>query len=153
MTTEPDDTMIRIGRGIALAGQGERAAAMGWFTKLWDDIGPDGDPLHRCAVAHAMADVQDDPRAELACYLRALEAVESLTDERLGAAGVAGSARGFYPSLHLNLADVYRRLGNEDPARRHLELGRATLDALQDDGYRTMIREALDRVEHKLGPP
>jgi hypothetical protein len=62
----PDATMTRIGRGMELGQRGEREAARVVFAKIWSDIGcDDGDPLHRCAVAHAMADVQDDVREEL----------------------------------------------------------------------------------------
>jgi hypothetical protein len=48
------------------------------------------------------------------------------------------------------LADVYRRLGEHQLAIRHVQLGRSTLDALPDNGYRTTIGEALDRVERAL---
>ena len=51
---------------MALSQAGERDAARRVLEALWEDIGgEDGDPLHRCAVAHAMADVQDDPADEL----------------------------------------------------------------------------------------
>lgn len=150
MSFEPDEIMARVGVAMAAAQQGDRAEARALFAATWDDVGGDGDPFHRCAVAHSMADVQDDPHDELAWDLRALEAADLLTDERIEAGGVAGSVRGFYPSLHLNLADVYLRLGQDDLSREHLLLGRAALDALSDDGYAHMIRDALDRVEREL---
>ena len=84
------------------------------------------------AVAHHMADVQDDPREELTWDLRALEAAESVTDERAAAAGVNGPVAGFYPSLHLNLGEDYRKLGDCVEARRHLDLGRQAASFLGD---------------------
>ncbi|MER5623560.1 hypothetical protein ABT061_21240 [Streptosporangium sp. NPDC002544] len=147
---EPDVTMARIGQGMALGQSGERAAARRLFSELWQEIGATGDPLHRCALAHSMADVQDDAHEELLWDLRALEAADLITDARARQAGVTGPASGFYPSLHLNLGDVYRRLGDLDRARDHLRRGRAAVDALGDDGYGQMIRQGLDRLADRL---
>lgn len=148
--TEPDQIMRRFGEALAASQSGERDFARQSFTELWAEVGEDGDPLHRCAIAHALADVQDDLEDELAWDLRALAAAEGLTDERIHAAGAQGSARSFQPSLHLNLADVYRRLGRPDRARHHLEAGLATADALGEDGYGSMIREGLARIRSQL---
>lgn len=145
--TEADPTMAAIGQGIELNQRGERDAARQLLAGLWERLGPDGDPLHRCAIAHSMADTQDDPHDELAWDLLALEAAESVTDGRVQQAGMPGTVAGFYPSLHLNLGDVYRRLGNLTRAREHLALGRAATDALADDGYARMIRSGLDRLD------
>ncbi|MGI8753268.1 MAG: hypothetical protein ACR2MN_13305 [Acidimicrobiales bacterium] len=107
---EPDEIMVEIGEGIELGQAGERAGARQLFADLWATIGPDGDPIHRCALAHSIADVQDDPADELVWDLRALEAADLVTEVRARQAGVGSSVSGFYPSLHLNLGDVYHRL-------------------------------------------
>ena len=104
---------------------------------------PGGDPLDRVALAHHMADVCDDPAEELEWDLRALAAAGALTDTQ--------TARGFYPSLHLNLGEDYRKLGDPAAAREHLALARARLDALCDDDYATGIRLALDGLADRLG--
>ena len=145
--TEPDQVMTRVGEGIGLGRRGERAAARSLFATMWDDIGrDDGDPLHRCAVAHSMADVRDDVGEELAWDLRALAAADLLTDERVIRAGIDGSAAAFLPSLHLNIAECYRRLGDLDAAREHHRRGVAALPALGDSGYGSMVEEGLDRL-------
>ena len=149
--TDIDPVLARIGEGIGLNQQGDRAGARTLFAEVWTEIGSDGDPLHRCALAHSMADVQDDPREELAWDERALAAAELISDERAAEAGVAFPVRAFYPSLHLNLGDVHHRLGHRDEALRHLELGRAAVGALGDDGYGAMIRDGLDRLAERLG--
>ena len=97
-----------------------------------------------------MADVQDAPADELAWDLAALTAAEALTDERLKAAGMSGTARSLQPSLHLNLADVNRRLGRHADARHHLNAGLASVDSLRDDGYGIMIRDGLARINQQL---
>jgi hypothetical protein len=148
--TESDPMMAEIGRGIELSHSGEREAARRLFSSLWDVVGATGDALHRCAFAHSMADVQDDPHEELAWDLRALEAADLITDERVQQAGVASPVAGFYPSLHLNLGDVYRRLGDLDRARDHLARGRAAVGELGDNGYGQMIKGGLDRLADRL---
>jgi hypothetical protein len=150
VNAEPEDMMERIGQAVGTAQLGDRSAAQSMLMLIWETVGQDGDPLHRCAVAHSMADLQDDPENELIWDLHALEAARLLTDERLTAAGMAITAGGFYPSLYLNLADVYRRLGATDKAREHVALGKLAIGWLNDDGYRRMIQSALDRVQDQL---
>ena len=137
---KPDPMMERIGAAIGLSRQGEREEARELFAAIWADIGPDGDPFHRCTLAHYAADVQPDPQDELMWDLRALAAAEELTDERAQAYHESLSVRGFYPSLHLNLAEDYRKLGNVGRARQELELARGGLDALDNDGYGSNVR-------------
>jgi hypothetical protein len=148
--TQPDAVMAKIGEGIGRRERGDRESARQLFAELWEQVGPDGDPFHRCALAHSMADVQDDVRDELAWDLRALEAADELTDARVEEAGVATPVAGFYPSLHLNLGDAYRRLGELEQAREHLVRGRAATAVLGDDGYAQMIREAFERLASRL---
>jgi len=75
--TQPDEMMTRIGHGIELSQSGHRDQARRLFAELWEQIGPQGDALLRCALAHSMADVQDDPH-----------------DEHLGPEGFAGCGHG-----------------------------------------------------------
>jgi len=148
--TDPDATMVQIGHAIELGQRGEREDARRLFAEVWEQIGPTGDALHRVATAHAMADVQDDPRDELAWDLAALQAADSVTDERAAQAGCPGPVAGFFPSLHLNLGEDHRKLGDLPAARRHLELGQAATHALGHDGYGTMTRAGLQRLATRL---
>ena len=148
----PDTTMAEVGRGMALSHSGERDAARRVFEAVWEDIGgEDGEPLHRCAIAHAMADVQDDPADELTWDLRALAAADLISDARASEAGMTASAAALYPSLHLNLGECYRKLGQPEPARVHLRRGLAATSALPDDGYGRMVRTGLERLSDRLG--
>jgi hypothetical protein len=148
-----DPVMTRIGEALALSQQGRRAEARAAFAALWAELGDGGDPLHRCTLAHHMADVQDDPAEELAWDQRALTAAESITDARAEAAGATGPVAAFYPSLHLNLGEDHRRLGDLEAARHHLALGRAAAGALGDDGYGQMVRGGLDSLAARLDEP
>ena len=146
----PDEIMTRIGAAMALGHQGDRAGAREAFAAIWAEVGDDGDALHRVALAHSMADVQDDVREEIAWDLRALDAAGAVSDERAAAAGVASPVAAFYPSLHLNLGEAYRKVGNLALAQHHCDEGRARVESLPDDGYGAMVRDALDRLAERI---
>ncbi|MFJ4468724.1 hypothetical protein ACIP2X_14720 [Streptomyces sp. NPDC089424] len=147
----PDAVMTRIGQVVMLFHAGDREEARQRFLQLWAEIGEDGDPLHRCTLAHYMADTQDDPCDELSWDLRALGAAEELSDDRPAAHEGALAVRALYPSLHLNLAADYVRLGRSDAARIHLRRARGAADALADDPYGQGVRAAIGRMELRLG--
>ncbi|MCX4552423.1 hypothetical protein OG204_04660 [Streptomyces sp. NBC_01387] len=143
--------MSRIGQVIMLLHGGDREEARNRFAGLWTEIGESGDALHRCTLAHYMADTQDDPEDELFWDLRALAAADALDDERVGRHDSAVAVRGFYPSLHLNIAADYLKLGRKEAARTHLRRARSATGALADDGYGNGVRAAVDRLEWRLG--
>ncbi|TLF80841.1 hypothetical protein [Nocardia cyriacigeorgica] len=142
-----DPTMAAITEAVTRGRAGDDAGARTALTELWADIGPHGDPFHRCTLAHYLADLHDDPAEALTWDVRALDAAEALTDSRTQQFDAALEVRGFFPSLHLNLADNYRRLASFDAARSQVDAARRHLDALRDDAYGAMIRTALDEVE------
>jgi hypothetical protein len=147
-----DQMLVRIGEGVQLHHhRGQREAARRLFSQSWDEIGGEhGDPLHVCVLAHAMADVQDDVHQELVWDKRALAAADALTDERAMQAGVALPVAGLYPSLHLNLADCYRKLGDLTRAREHLHRAQAGIRAVGDDEYGQLIKAGLDQLAQQL---
>ncbi|MEU3985641.1 hypothetical protein AB0F77_37200 [Streptomyces sp. NPDC026672] len=141
----PDAVLTRIGQVVMLHHGGDREEARTRLLGLWAEVGEDGDPLHRCTLAHYLADTQDDPADELAWDLRALSAADELTETDPAA------VRGFYPSLHLNLAADYTKLGRREAARTHLRHARGTSAALSDDGYGDGVRAAIHRLGLSLG--
>ncbi|MGK5740637.1 tetratricopeptide repeat protein [Micromonospora sp. URMC 103] len=147
-----DATLTRINQGVQLHHQqGQRDAARDVFARIWDEIGGErGDPLHVCVLAHAMADVQDDVHQELLWDQRALAAADALSDARVAEAGVTVPVAGLYPSLHLNLAECHRKLGDLDRAREHLQRAQAGIGALGDDEYGRLIKGGLDRLTQQL---
>jgi len=97
--------------------QGDRAGARELYAALWAEIGESGDAKHRVWIAHITADVQDDPAEEVRWDLIALAAADEIAE----AADPFGlDVRAFYPSLHLNLGEGYRKLGDRERARHHL---------------------------------
>ncbi|MET7937095.1 hypothetical protein [Streptomyces sp. NPDC005322] len=137
-----DAVLIRIGQAVMLHRGGDREEARNRFAVLWQEIEHGGDPYHRCALAHYMADTQDDPADELMWDLLALAAADGLTG--------ALEVRAFYPALHLNVAADYVKLGQEEAARIQLALARASADALGDDPYGDGVRAAIGRLTLRL---
>lgn len=142
--------MERVTAAIDLGRTGDRDEARARLAAIWDELGPSGDPLHRCTVAHFAADLQEDPRVELEWDERALEAAMSLTDERAQRYHASLQVEGFMPSLHLNLAEDHRTLGDLGRARHHADLAAAFADPLPDDGYGRMIRQGIARIASEL---
>jgi hypothetical protein len=97
-----------------------------------------------------VADVQDDVPQELAWDHRAQAAADALTDERAIQAAVAVPIAGWYPSVHLNLAECYRKLGDPHRARQHLRRAQAGMSVLGDDEYGQLITAGLDRLAQQL---
>ncbi|MDO0928756.1 hypothetical protein QQY24_26310 [Streptomyces sp. TG1A-8] len=145
----PDAVLTRIGQIVILHHGGDREEARRRFLELWAELGESGPPLHRCTLAHYLADTQDDPVDELAWDLRALAAAEELADGR--GAGDPPGLRGFLPSLHLNLAADYVGLGRSAAARAHLRRARHAAASLPEDGYGDGVRAAIGRLESRLG--
>ncbi|MEV7024215.1 hypothetical protein [Kitasatospora sp. NPDC093558] len=136
--------------GVQAAQHGRTAEARASFEALWEALGERGDVFHRCVLAHYLADLQDDPRAELEWDRRALAAADSLTAERARTYESALQVRAFYPSLHLNLASDHLKLGEADLAREQLDRAVRSLDALPEDAYSAGIRAAVDELRQRL---
>lgn len=148
--TTPDETMASISAAVELGRSGQRVRARDALTALWEQIGATGDALHRCTLAHYLADVQDTTQAELEWDERALAAADDLTDDRARRYDDAWQVRLLLPSLHLNLADDHRRLGNPARARKYLAQAQSLVTHLPDDQYGGMIRSGLQHVSEAL---
>jgi len=146
----PDPVMAAIGAAQQLALDGEREHARRELAALWRRIGAEGDPLHRVALAHYMADAQDDPEQELAWDMRALAAADALTDDRAKGYHSTLAVRGFYPSLHLNLGADYEKLGRLEEAREQLTRAERAAVELPDDGYSAFVRSGIAALRRRL---
>ncbi|WP_433797581.1 hypothetical protein [Actinoplanes sp. CA-252034] len=139
--------MEEISRALEMSAAGDPPAARATLERLWETT---DDALHRCAIAHYLADLQGSVQDELRWDERALQAFPDLTDARAREYDDTWRARAFLPTLHLNLSDVHRRAGNEEQARHHLAEAAAALDALPADDYGAMIRGAADKVRDAI---
>ncbi|WP_350275305.1 hypothetical protein [Kribbella sp. HUAS MG21] len=124
--------LAEITAAVELGRTGDRAGARTQLTALWDSI---DDRATRCVIAHFLADVQDETEDELAWDLRAMELV---SDDQ------------WLPSLHLSLADDYRRLHQPERAAEHLEAARPHLANLPEGEYGDVIRSGFEHVADAL---
>ncbi|MFJ9640790.1 hypothetical protein [Streptomyces sp. NPDC101178] len=154
-----DAVMTRIGQAVMLLHGGDREEARNRFGLLWSELGADGDALHRCTLAHYMADTQDDPGDELAWDLRALTAAEGLSGDRPDGHRDSLAVQALCPSLHLNLAADYLKLQRPDAARIHLRQARDAADRLDGGGSGAQgaysghdggVRAAIERLELRM---
>ncbi|MEW2418902.1 hypothetical protein AB0953_35270 [Streptomyces sp. NPDC046866] len=149
-SASPDRTMEAIGHAVAEGQAGNRASARQTLLGLWSAIGATGDPLHRCSLAHHMADLYEDPAQALAWDVRALDAADAMTAERVQEHHAGLDIAGFYPSLHLNLADDYRRLGSFEAATEHINAAKTHAPSLPQNPYGDLLRGAIQEVAEAI---
>ncbi|MFC4004523.1 hypothetical protein ACFS2C_23230 [Prauserella oleivorans] len=148
--SKPDAVLSAIGEAVTAGRSGSVETARRRLVALWHEIGVAGDPLHRCTLAHHLADLYDDPARALAWDVRALDAADALIDDRVERHHTNLGVAGFYPSLHLNLADDYRRLGSFEAAGEHIAAARRYGPELGDDGYGRLVRAAIEEVAQAI---
>lgn len=153
---QQDETLQRIRESFRLYCRGDQTEARHQLAALWDELKSDGYAYQRCVLAHFIADTQHNRDDELAWDLEALQiadaAIEGGTDPTVAA------VEKFLPSLHMNLADAFRKRGDFPKARHHVELGMESGGSLGVDAYGQRIRAELLRIEAQIaendsGPP
>ena len=117
MSAAPDPTMEAITAAVVRGREGRTDTARTELLTIWSRIGADGDALHRCTLAHYLADLYDHPAESLIWDVRALDAAQALTDERAQRHHADLRVTGFLPSLHLNMADALRAADPEPENR------------------------------------
>ena len=152
MTTEETTAEItsEITEAVKRLRGGDRAGGRQALEAVWARIADDPDPVHQCVLAHHMADAQDDLAEELAWDLRALDAALRCTVVDWGLDQKGLSIALFMPSLQVNLAEDYFKLGDLARSREHLASARGCVDALADDAYGQLIRRGIERLARQL---
>jgi hypothetical protein len=149
MDSTSSDTKA-IADAIGLLHQGGTQRARELLLQMWDRLSPKGEPLQICTMAHFLADTETEVAAELEWDLRALEAAIGTRDAEDRDA-LSPELANFLPSLHLNVGDCYRRLGDNERARVHALNGLNRASVLPDDGYGNMIKGGLRRLHERVG--
>ncbi len=138
--------MTRIMDTIVTLQGGDRVGARQAFTEIWKGLVPEGDSLARCVLSHYMADAQDDPNEELRWDLLALEASAGLTDQNMKRFNATLTRAEFLPSLHLNVAADYLKLGDPVRATEHAMQANALAAAMPNTDLARLTRGAIARV-------
>src|SRR5262245_5853871 len=117
---------------ISLLQSGDRAGGRAALAAIWARIADDLEPIHECTPAHYMADVQDDPADELAWDIRALNAALRCADADAQPHSKLPPIAAFMPSLHVNLAEDYFKLGDIARSKDHLSSARSFIGQLSN---------------------
>lgn len=134
---------------VQLTLSGDKELGEQTLRRCWSQTMP-SDHAQRCVIAHYLADLQSDVATEVEWDERALAEFDDVSDTDLAPIGVP-NAKGFAPSLHLNVGDGYLRMGRLDDARKHLEEGESALLDVERDGYLQFIGQGLQRLRQRLG--
>lgn len=150
-STSTDPTMEAIGQAVTEGRAGDVASARRRLLDLWSAIGVTGDPLHRCTLAHHLADLHADPAQALVWDVRALDAADAVTQQRVQEHDARLHIAGFYPSLHLNLADDHRRLASFEAMRPTHRSGCPARPEPPQGAYGDLLRVAIEQVAEAIG--
>ncbi len=136
---------------IATALGSDPLVARQLLTALWEQVDTATRPDLACLVAHYLADTMADAHDELAWDLRALDAANAACAAGLQTIEGVGAIAALYPSLHLNLGDVYLRLANVTSSAQHLADARALLSALPDElPYAALVKNGVNNLALRL---
>ncbi|WP_020668795.1 hypothetical protein [Amycolatopsis nigrescens] len=120
--------------GMQAEQEGRADVAGALFLRAWQAAEDDYDA---CIAAHYLARQQSTPEDSLHWNQECLNRADLVGDERV---------RGFYASLHGNLARAYRELDRPEQAREHYLLAVRHLDDVPAGPYRDSITYALAEI-------
>ena len=144
-----NDTTFELMGIIERLQRGERTIARAQFEATWARL-DSSDLFHRCVLAHYMADAQDDLREELRWDQLALDAASAAVPQEFDGRFPGMTLASFFPSLHLNLAADYEKLGDLALARKHAVMAAEAVPALDDSGLGSMTSAAIERLLGRL---
>lgn len=140
-----DPVMAQIAEVQRLALRGGRSRAADAYALLWEQV-VEGRPLHRIAVAHYLADLQDDPADELRWDMLALDAAAEVDQGHEDAVAVAP----LRASLHVNAAATMAKLGRTNEARQQLQAAEQNQETLPSGGYGRLVRSHMKSLRSAL---
>ncbi|MEE4420795.1 hypothetical protein [Streptomyces bugieae] len=105
---DPELPVVRLcGKGMQAEAEGRAEVARELFQQAWDIA---ADDYEACIAAHYLALHQKSAEETLRWNQECLDRADRVADERV---------REFYPSLYLNMAHAYRRLGRRALAHHY----------------------------------
>jgi len=147
---DTDPIAAEITAAVSALRGGDRSGGRRALEAIWSRIADDPQPLHECVLSHHLADAQDDAANELAWDLRALEAALRCADAEAWGQQQNLSMTLFMPSLHVNLAEDYFKLGDIARSQDHLASARSCVSHLPNDAYGQLIHRGIERLARQL---
>ncbi|WP_052847521.1 hypothetical protein [Streptomyces avicenniae] len=129
---DPQNPVVRLcGEGMQAEAQGRADDARALFLRAWESATDDYDA---CVAAHYLARHQPTPAETLRWNQECLRRADAVGDERVSA---------FYPSLHLNLGQAHRDLGDTAAAREHFSRAAEHMGDVPPGPYADWTRYAI----------
>ena len=131
---DPDNPVVRLCvKGVEAETEKRFDEARTLFERAWKASTND---VEACIAAHYIARHQVTPDLTLWWNQIALARADAVRDERV---------RGFYPSLHLNLAQAHENLGQLAAARHHYVRAGKSLEVIDDLDHRFAYEDSVAR--------
>lgn len=129
---DPNNPAVRLcSQGMQAEAEGRNADARSFFQQAWETA---ADDYEACVAAHYLARQQPTPQQTLHWNQECLNRADLVGDDRV---------KGFYASLHVNMAKAYGDLDEPGKAREHFELAAAHTDEVPPGQYADWIRVAV----------
>ncbi|GLX11634.1 hypothetical protein [Microbispora sp. NBRC 16548] len=129
---DPDNAVVRLcTQGMQAEAEGRDTDARNLFQQAWEIA---ADDYEACIAAHYLARHQSTPQQTLHWNQECLNRADLVGDDRV---------KGFYASLHVNMAKAYRDLGEPERAREHFELAATHIDEVPPGQYADWTRVAI----------
>lgn len=127
--TDPENIVVQLCvQGMQAETEGRDTQARDLFLQAWEAAQDDYDA---CIAAHYLARHQPTPQETLHWNQECLNRADKVGDDRV---------RGFYASLHGNMARAHRDLGQIDKAREHFEAAAKHIDDVPAGPYNQWLR-------------
>ncbi|WP_405668230.1 hypothetical protein OG379_39185 [Streptomyces sp. NBC_01166] len=127
--TGPENIVVQLCvQGMQAETEGRDDRARDLFLQAWEAAEDDYDA---CIAAHYLARHQPTPQETLRWNQECLTRADKVGDDRV---------RGFYASLHGNMARAHRDLGQIDQAREHFEYAAKHIDDVPAGPHQQWLR-------------
>nr|WSY52037.1 hypothetical protein OG999_19155 [Streptomyces sp. NBC_00886] len=129
---DPNNPVVRLcSQGMQAEAEGRDADARSLFKQAWEIA---ADDYEACVAAHYLARHQPTPQQTLHWNQECLNRADLVGDDRV---------KGFYASLHMNMAKAYGDLDEPGKACEHFELAAAHIDEVPPGQYADWTRVAI----------
>jgi tetratricopeptide (TPR) repeat protein len=127
--TDPENIVVQLcAQGMQAEAEGRDVRARDLFLQAWEAAEDDYDA---CIAAHYLARHQPTPQETLRWNQECLTQADKVGDERV---------RGFYASLHGNMARAHRDLGQIEQAGEHFESAAKHIDDVPAGPHQQWLR-------------
>ncbi|WP_329096889.1 hypothetical protein [Streptomyces sp. NBC_01439] len=127
--TDPENIVVQLCvQGMQAEAEGRDVRARELFLQAWEAAEDDYDA---CIAAHYLARHQPTPQETLHWNQECLTRADKVGDDRV---------RGFYASLHGNMARAHRDLGQIEQAREHFEAAAKLIDDVPAGPHQQWLR-------------